>query len=78
MLKKKKKKKESTFQCRRLGSIPGQGIKIPHAAEQLSPCTVTADPKHYNNSSWATARDHAPQQNTPQDSTEVPCTSANT
>ena len=23
------------------GSIPGRGIKIPHAARQLSPCTTT-------------------------------------
>ena len=22
-------------------SIPGQGTKLPHAAEQLSPCTTT-------------------------------------
>ena len=26
------------------GSIPGQGTKIPHAAEQLSPEATTAEP----------------------------------
>ena len=25
------------------GSIPGWGIKIPHAAGQLSPCTTTTE-----------------------------------
>ena len=28
------------------GSIPGQGTKIPHAAEQLSPEATTAEPTH--------------------------------
>ena len=32
---------ESTFQCREVGSSPGQGTKIPHATEQLSLCTTT-------------------------------------
>ena len=27
-----------------MGSIPGQGTKIQHAAEQLSPCTTTIEP----------------------------------
>ena len=27
-----------------VGSIPGQGTKIPHAAGQLSPCTATTEP----------------------------------
>ena len=27
-------------------SIPGQGTKIPHAAEQLSPCAL--EPMHHN------------------------------
>ena len=26
------------------GSSPGQGTKIPHAAEQLSPCATTTEP----------------------------------
>ena len=26
------------------GSIPGRGTKIPHATEQLSPCTTTTKP----------------------------------
>ena len=26
------------------GSIPGQGTKIPHAAEQLSLCAATTEP----------------------------------
>ena len=30
----------------RVGLIPGQGIKIPHAAGQLSPCAVTAEFMH--------------------------------
>ena len=28
------------------GSIPGQGTKLPHAAEQLSPHTATTEPTH--------------------------------
>ena len=28
------------------GSILGQGTKIPHATEQLSPCRATAEPVH--------------------------------
>ena len=30
------------------GSIPGQEIKIPHAMEQLSLCTITTEPVHHN------------------------------
>ena len=26
------------------GSIPGRGTKIPHAAEQLSPCATSTEP----------------------------------
>ena len=26
-----------------MGSIPGQGTKIPHAAGQLSPCATTTE-----------------------------------
>ena len=29
-------------------SIPGQGTKIPHAAEQLSPCATTTELLHLN------------------------------
>ena len=28
------------------GSIPGQGAKIPHAAEQPSPCATNTEPVH--------------------------------
>ena len=31
-----------------IGSIPGPGTKIPHAAEQLSPCTTTGEFICYN------------------------------
>ena len=27
-----------------MGSIPGQGTRIPHASEQLSPCATTTEP----------------------------------
>ena len=30
--------------ARDVGSIPGRGTKIPHAAGQLSPCTTTTEP----------------------------------
>ena len=30
------------------GSIPGQGTKIPHAVEQLSPLSTTAELMHHN------------------------------
>ena len=29
-----------------VGSIPGQGIKIPHGAAQLSPRATTTEPEH--------------------------------
>ena len=35
--------KESAFQCRDAGSIPGQGTTIPHATEQLSPGATTTE-----------------------------------
>ena len=31
-----------------LGSIPGQGGKIPHATEQLSPCATATEPSCHN------------------------------
>ena len=30
-----------------MGSIPGRGTKIPHAMEQLSQNTTTAEPTHH-------------------------------
>ena len=30
-----------------VGLIPGRGTKIPHATEQLSQNTVTAEPSHH-------------------------------
>ena len=30
------------------GSIPGQGTKIPHVMEQLSPSTATTEPRHHH------------------------------
>ena len=32
------------FQCSGCGLIPGQGAKISHAAEQMSPCATTTEP----------------------------------
>ena len=31
-----------------VGSIPGQGTKIPHATGQLSPHATTTEPVHLN------------------------------
>ena len=31
-----------------VGSITGQGTKIPHAARQLSPCATTTESAHRN------------------------------
>ena len=31
-----------------VGSIPGQGLKTPHAKEQLSPCATTRGPVCHN------------------------------
>ena len=36
---------ESACQCRGHGFVPWSG-KIPHAAEQLSPCATTTEPAH--------------------------------
>ena len=30
--------------ARDTGSAPGQGTKIPHASEQLNPCTTATEP----------------------------------
>ena len=34
--------------ARDTGSIPGWGIKIPHASKQLSPHATTIEPKSHN------------------------------
>ena len=39
--------KESACPCRGHGFDPWSG-KIPHATEQLSPCTTTTEPRNYN------------------------------
>ena len=45
-----------------MGSIPGQGTKIPHAAGQLSLCATTTELTHLNQSPHAANyRAHAPQ-----------------
>ena len=31
-----------------MGSIPGQGTKIPHATEKLSPSTIATELEHHN------------------------------
>ena len=38
---------QSSYQCGGHGLDPWSG-KIPHAVEQLSPCTATTEPKCYN------------------------------
>ena len=54
---------ESTCQCRGHGFKPWSR-KIPHATEQLSPCTTTTEPTCCNY--WSPhARAHAPQQEKP-------------
>ena len=64
----KKKKKESTCQCRGHGLEPWSG-KIPHATEQLSPCATTTEPVLYSpRATTAEARvprARAPQQEKP-------------
>ena len=40
---KKKKKKNSPYNARDTGSIPGWGTKISHATEQLSPHCATRE-----------------------------------
>ena len=40
--------KSLCFQCEGTGLIPGQGTKIPHAVEQLSPRAVTTEPALHN------------------------------
>ena len=37
--------KNSACSAGDVGLIPGQGTKIPHAAEQPSPCTATSEPR---------------------------------
>ena len=36
---------------RDMGSIPGPGTKISHAAEQINPCATTTEPVLCNNRS---------------------------
>ena len=54
---------ESTLQC--IGSISGQGTKIPHAAEQPSLCAATRQPRCCNQ------RACVPQQKIPYDTTKT-------
>ena len=37
--------KNPPYKAGDVGSIPGQGTKIPHAAGQLSPCATTRERK---------------------------------
>ena len=48
-----------------MGSIPGKGFNIPHAAEQLSLRAATTEPLHYNQ------RILAPQQEIPYATTKT-------
>ena len=48
-----------------VGSIPGQGTKIPHATEQLSQNTTTAEPAHHY------SRVHEPQRKISHAATET-------
>ena len=38
--------KNLPYNAKNMGSIPGQGAKIPHATEQLSLCATTTEPLH--------------------------------
>ena len=38
-----------------MGSIPGQGTRVPHAVEQPSPCTTTRESMHLNERSRKTS-----------------------
>ena len=38
--------KNLPYNAKDMGSIPGQGAKIPHATEQLSLCATTTEPLH--------------------------------
>ena len=44
-----------------VGSIPGQGTKIPHAAGQLSPCTATTEPTRFGAHAPQLERSRVPQ-----------------
>ena len=37
----------TAVQCRGVGSIPGQRIKILHGLEQLSPCIIITEPESH-------------------------------
>ena len=39
-----------------IGSIPGQGTKIPQGAEQLGPLTATTEPTHSRGTTTKTLR----------------------
>ena len=47
------------------GLIPGQGTKMPHAREQLTPCTATKEPEHHSLKS-------------PRAATKIPCAATKT
>ena len=52
------------------GLIPGQGTKIPHAAEQINPHTTTTEP--------VSAGAHAPQLDSPCTETKIACATTKT
>jgi len=41
--KKKNQEGKKSYKAGVVGSVPGRGTKIPHALEQLHPCTATAE-----------------------------------
>ena len=51
-----------------VGSIPGQGTKIPHATKQLSPCITTREPIHCNKDPAAKLLQSCPTLCNPRDS----------
>ena len=55
-----------------VGSIPGQGTEIPHAMEQLSPCTTTTESVCHN------LRVCAPQGKILHDAKKIPCAATKT
>ena len=62
--------KNPPFNAGDVGSIPGQGTKIPHAAGQLNPSAATTEPAHSG------AR--APQLDSPRTATKSLCATTET
>ena len=55
-----------------IGLIPGPGTHIPHAIEQLNPCTATTQPRHSGACTQQPVRNQLAAMKIPHEATKIP------